>query len=177
MAAMMPGVMPLRHQALDLQPFIRSIPDFPKPGILFRDINPLLSSPQATAEMLASPSVSVNQRWPFLSWGLETVASTRNLGAKPRSSRLPTAVLSSATEKLGIRSALKTSVGETPVEANHGADHGHGCSPGLVELGCGDGENHQGTAQQPGAITTVLNVKRCQGCWVAEVHCGPSRSG
>ena len=49
---MMPGVMPLRHQALDLQPFIRSIPDFPKPGILFRDINPLLRSPQATADML-----------------------------------------------------------------------------------------------------------------------------
>lgn len=31
----------------DLKRFIRSIPDFPKPGILFRDITPLLASPVA----------------------------------------------------------------------------------------------------------------------------------
>ncbi|HBO43967.1 MAG TPA: adenine phosphoribosyltransferase [Planctomycetaceae bacterium] len=33
-----------------LTDFIRSIPDFPKPGILFRDITPLLASPEALAE-------------------------------------------------------------------------------------------------------------------------------
>jgi len=33
--------------AVDLTAHIRSIPDFPKPGILFRDITPLLRSPQA----------------------------------------------------------------------------------------------------------------------------------
>ncbi|MCC6124869.1 MAG: adenine phosphoribosyltransferase [Pirellulales bacterium] len=33
--------------ALDLRKYIREIPDFPKPGILFRDITPLLSSPAA----------------------------------------------------------------------------------------------------------------------------------
>jgi len=32
---------------LDLAAFIRDIPDFPKPGILFRDITPLLASPAA----------------------------------------------------------------------------------------------------------------------------------
>ncbi len=32
---------------LELTDYIRSIPDFPKPGILFRDITPLLASPQA----------------------------------------------------------------------------------------------------------------------------------
>jgi adenine phosphoribosyltransferase len=32
---------------LDLRTYIREIPDFPKPGILFRDITPLLSSPAA----------------------------------------------------------------------------------------------------------------------------------
>ena len=32
---------------LDLKHFIRDIPDFPKPGILFRDITPLLASPDA----------------------------------------------------------------------------------------------------------------------------------
>jgi adenine phosphoribosyltransferase len=33
--------------ALDLRQFIRDVPDFPKPGILFRDITPLLGSPVA----------------------------------------------------------------------------------------------------------------------------------
>ena len=32
---------------LDLKSFIRDIPDFPKPGILFRDITPLLAAPEA----------------------------------------------------------------------------------------------------------------------------------
>jgi adenine phosphoribosyltransferase len=33
--------------ALDLRDFIRDIPDFPKPGILFRDLTPLLANPNA----------------------------------------------------------------------------------------------------------------------------------
>jgi len=32
---------------MDLTPFIRDIPDFPKPGIIFKDITPLLHAPQA----------------------------------------------------------------------------------------------------------------------------------
>ncbi len=32
--------------ALDLKPHIRTIPDFPKPGIRFRDITPLLATPR-----------------------------------------------------------------------------------------------------------------------------------
>lgn len=42
----------------DLRALVRSVPDFPKPGILFRDITPLLASPPAWAEVietLASP--------------------------------------------------------------------------------------------------------------------------
>ena len=31
----------------DLQAYVRDIPDFPKPGILFRDITPLMASPKA----------------------------------------------------------------------------------------------------------------------------------
>lgn len=37
---------------LDLKSFIRDIPDFPKPGILFRDITPLLASPAAFRETI-----------------------------------------------------------------------------------------------------------------------------
>ena len=32
---------------MDLSRFIRDVPDFPKPGILFKDITPLLAAPEA----------------------------------------------------------------------------------------------------------------------------------
>ena len=34
---------------MNLQDYIRDIQDFPKPGIGFKDITPLLISPEATA--------------------------------------------------------------------------------------------------------------------------------
>ena len=37
---------------LDHTQFIRDIPDFPKPGILFKDITPLLASPEAFREVI-----------------------------------------------------------------------------------------------------------------------------
>ena len=37
---------------LDLKSFVRDIPDFPKPGILFRDITPLLAAPAAFREAI-----------------------------------------------------------------------------------------------------------------------------
>lgn len=36
----------------DLKKYIRDIPDFPKPGILFRDITPLLATPEAFREVI-----------------------------------------------------------------------------------------------------------------------------
>jgi adenine phosphoribosyltransferase len=36
---------------MNLDALVRSIPDFPKPGILFRDISPLLASPAALHEV------------------------------------------------------------------------------------------------------------------------------
>ncbi|HUS40313.1 MAG: adenine phosphoribosyltransferase [Pirellulales bacterium] len=44
------------EETIDLKDFVRSIPDFPKPGILFRDITPMLASPaalRATVERLS----------------------------------------------------------------------------------------------------------------------------
>jgi adenine phosphoribosyltransferase len=41
-----------------LRDFLRDVPDFPKPGILFKDITPLLRSPEAlrtACELLAKP--------------------------------------------------------------------------------------------------------------------------
>jgi adenine phosphoribosyltransferase len=42
----------------ELRSFIRDVPDFPKPGILFKDITPMLRSPQAletACRLLAEP--------------------------------------------------------------------------------------------------------------------------
>jgi adenine phosphoribosyltransferase len=38
------------NSSIQLTDYVRSIPDFPKPGILFRDITPLLASPDALRE-------------------------------------------------------------------------------------------------------------------------------
>jgi adenine phosphoribosyltransferase len=38
---------------LNLADYIRAIPDFPKPGILFRDITPLLAAPEAFRQAIA----------------------------------------------------------------------------------------------------------------------------
>jgi adenine phosphoribosyltransferase len=37
---------------MDLTSYIRDIPDFPKPGIVFKDITPLLADPDAFAESI-----------------------------------------------------------------------------------------------------------------------------
>ena len=37
---------PVRTHGRELAEYIRSVPDFPKPGIVFRDITPLLASPE-----------------------------------------------------------------------------------------------------------------------------------
>ncbi len=39
---------------MDLQKFIRDVPDFPKPGIIFKDITPLLGNPEAFKVMIQS---------------------------------------------------------------------------------------------------------------------------
>ncbi|MHC4618916.1 MAG: adenine phosphoribosyltransferase [Planctomycetota bacterium] len=39
----------MANEQIDLKEYIRSIPDWPKPGILFRDITPLLRDPKALA--------------------------------------------------------------------------------------------------------------------------------
>ena len=40
----------MSNPPLDLKRYIRDIADFPKPGILFRDITPLLADPEALRE-------------------------------------------------------------------------------------------------------------------------------
>jgi adenine phosphoribosyltransferase len=58
---------------MDLESYIRDIPDFPKPGIVFKDITPLLASPEAFAEAIDRMAE------PYMDAGV-----TRVLGAEAR---------------------------------------------------------------------------------------------
>ena len=42
----------MAESVIDLRDYIRAVPDFPKDGILFRDITPLLASPDAFRESI-----------------------------------------------------------------------------------------------------------------------------
>ncbi|MFH1920449.1 MAG: adenine phosphoribosyltransferase [Planctomycetota bacterium] len=59
---------------LKLTDYIRSIPDFPKPGILFRDITPLLASPGALRQAVHQMAEHFRGR------GIEVVAAAEARG-------------------------------------------------------------------------------------------------
>ena len=57
---------------MDLKPFIRDIPDFPQPGILFRDITPLLGNPEAFAAVVEQLSEDATGWRPDVIVGIES---------------------------------------------------------------------------------------------------------
>jgi adenine phosphoribosyltransferase len=57
---------------IDLRDHIRSIPDFPKPGILFYDISTLLAHPQAWRATIERMSEAVRPQRPDLLVGIES---------------------------------------------------------------------------------------------------------
>lgn len=56
---------------IKLEHYIRSFPDFPKPGIMFRDISPLLSAPEAMQHIVAEIHQHFNQHQVDLIAGVE----------------------------------------------------------------------------------------------------------
>lgn len=59
---------------LDLTQYIRDVPDFPKPGILFRDITPLLANPQAFREAIQRMAL------PFRSMEIDAIVTAEARG-------------------------------------------------------------------------------------------------
>lgn len=57
---------------MDLKDHIRSIPDFPKPGILFYDISPLLAHPQAWRAAVGRLAEAIRPERPDLLVGIES---------------------------------------------------------------------------------------------------------
>ena len=59
---------------MDLKQYIRAIPDFPKPGIMFRDITPMLKSADAMKEVIAQMAA------PFREQGVTAVLAAEARG-------------------------------------------------------------------------------------------------
>ena len=57
---------------MDLKPFIRDVPDFPKPGILFRDISPLLADARAWQACVDGLATLIRPHRPELLAGIES---------------------------------------------------------------------------------------------------------
>jgi adenine phosphoribosyltransferase len=57
---------------MDFKKFIRDIPDFPKPGILFRDITPLLKDPKAFASCIEQMAEIARSHQPTVITAIES---------------------------------------------------------------------------------------------------------
>jgi adenine phosphoribosyltransferase len=60
------------RSAPDLRRWVREIPDFPKPGILFRDLTPLMRDPQGWQEMVRQLGGICERLQPDLIVGIES---------------------------------------------------------------------------------------------------------
>jgi len=58
--------------AEQLKPFILDVPDFPKPGIVFKDITPLLAEPSAWRQTIKAMSAEVSKYQPDLLLAIES---------------------------------------------------------------------------------------------------------
>jgi adenine phosphoribosyltransferase len=59
---------------IELRDYIRDVPNFPKPGILFRDITPLLAHPPAFHQAIERLAV------PYLGGGVDVIAAAESRG-------------------------------------------------------------------------------------------------
>jgi len=89
--------------AIDLRQHVRDIPDFPKPGILFRDITPLMRSPSAWQEVMRQMGAVCERLQPDLIVGIESrgfivgtaLATAQGIGFSPvrKPGKLPGTVI------------------------------------------------------------------------------------
>lgn len=69
------GAAPAPAQAagrVDLRDWVREVPDFPKPGILFRDLTPMMRDPQGWQAMVRQLAVVCERLQPDLIVGIES---------------------------------------------------------------------------------------------------------
>lgn len=106
---------------MDLSRYIRDVPDFPSPGILFRDITPLLHEPAALAFALDEMAAYVEARRPTAIVGIESrgflfgvpVAARLGLAFVPvrKAGKLP-------AERMSVEYALEYGSGQLDIHAD-----------------------------------------------------------
>ena len=89
--------------SIDLRHWVREVPDFPKPGILFRDLSPLMRSPDGWAEAMRRMAGVCERIGPDMIVGIESrgfivgmaLATQVGLGFVPvrKPGKLPGAVI------------------------------------------------------------------------------------
>lgn len=106
--------------SIDLRGLVRDVPDFPKPGILFRDLTPLMRDPDGWQEVIRQLTLVCERLQPDLIVGIESrgfivgtaLATATRLGFVPvrKPGKLPGAVtgvdydLEYGTDRLEIHS-------------------------------------------------------------------------
>lgn len=74
---------------MDIAAFIRHVPDYPKPGILFYDITPLLASPEAFGEVIERMADAAQPLRPTAHRGCRSAGLSVRGAAGPASGRGP----------------------------------------------------------------------------------------
>lgn len=121
---------------IDLRRWVRDVPDFPKPGILFRDLTPLMRDPQGWQETLRRLGRICDELRPELIVGIESrgfivgaaLAAVQGLGFVPvrKPGKLPGAVtgvdydLEYGSDRLEIHSDCLTRVTTSASVINEG---------------------------------------------------------
>ena len=140
---------------IDLRDYIRDVPDFPSPGILFRDITPLLASPEAFHQAVVAMAQPFRENPP-----------EKVLGIEARGFMFGSAI----ARELGIGFVPVRKPGKLPRETfrvsyglEYGKDsleiHSDACRPGERVLIADDVLATGGTAQAAGELADRLGAQ------------------
>ena len=140
---------------MDLRDYIRDVPDFPSPGILFRDITPLLASPEAFHQAVVAMAQPFRENPP-----------EKVLGIEARGFMFGSAI----ARELGIGFVPVRKPGKLPRETfrvsyglEYGKDsleiHSDACRPGERVLIADDVLATGGTAQAAGELADRLGAQ------------------
>jgi adenine phosphoribosyltransferase len=142
---------------MDLKSYIRDVPDFPEPGILFRDITPLMAAPAAFATVLDRMEAEVVAREAEAIVGIESrgfvfgapLAARLGLPLVPvrKPGKLPAAHLS-------VEYSLEYGQGQLDI-------HGDALAPGTRACIVDDLLATGGTALAAAKLVELLGAKVC----------------
>jgi adenine phosphoribosyltransferase len=139
---------------MNLKAYIRDVPDFPVPGILFRDITPLLQTPAAFAEALDAMQRYAESRNPDAIVGIESrgfvlgapIAARLSLPFVPvrKPGKLP-------SERMSVEYALEYGSNQLDI-------HADALQPGQRALVIDDLIATGGTAAAAGQLVSMLKA-------------------